>query len=139
MKNYIAFLEYDDNPGYSVVFPDLPGCYSAGDTYDDAVRNAHEALSLYADGNDEMPDPRSVEEIKAVWPEWKEWENKYKFLIAGIDLMPLKPKTRKFNISVDERLVRRIDRATRNRSGFIVEAIERMLDSRHGGQRRLSA
>ena len=128
-KTYIALLEYDDKPGFGVVFPDLPGCFSAGDDFDDAVRNAHEALSLYADGDDNLPEPRTLEQIKLGWPDWNEWEKKYKFMVAGIDLLPLKPKTRKFNISVDERLVLRIDRATRNRSGFIVEAIERALDN----------
>jgi len=128
-RNYIALLEYDDGPGYGVIFPDLPGLFSDGDTYDDAVRNAHEALSLYADGEKDLPEPRTMEQIKAGWPEWKYWERNHKFLTVGIDLLPLKPKTRKFNISVDERLVMRIDRATRNRSGFIVQAIEHLLDS----------
>ena len=43
-KEYIALFEYDDEAGYGVVFPDLPGCFSAGDDYDDAMRNAYEAL-----------------------------------------------------------------------------------------------
>jgi predicted RNase H-like HicB family nuclease len=137
-KSYIALLEYDDNPGYNVVFPDLPGCYSAGDTYDEAVRNAHEALSLHLDGEDNIPEPRTIEQIKLGWADWNDWEKDGKFLVAGIDLLPMKPKTRKFNISIDERLVLRIDRATRNRSGFIVEAIERMLDGgKNGDMRRL--
>jgi predicted RNase H-like HicB family nuclease len=29
-------------------FPDLPGCFSAGDDIDEALRNAEEALALYA-------------------------------------------------------------------------------------------
>jgi hypothetical protein len=36
-----------------------------GGDYDEAVRNEHEALALYADGNDDMPEPRSLEEIMA--------------------------------------------------------------------------
>lgn len=31
--------------GYSVFFPDLPGCTSAGDTIQEAARNAEEALA----------------------------------------------------------------------------------------------
>ncbi len=33
--------------GYSVFFPDLPGCTSAGDTLQLAARNAAEALQAY--------------------------------------------------------------------------------------------
>jgi predicted RNase H-like HicB family nuclease len=32
---------------WSAVFPDLPGCGSAGDSEEEAVRNAREALSLW--------------------------------------------------------------------------------------------
>jgi predicted RNase H-like HicB family nuclease len=129
MKEYIAFFEYEnENTAIGVVFPDLEGCFSAGDDFDDAFRNAHEALSLYADGNEEMPEPRTLEKIKEEWADWAEWENNYKFYIGKVALYPLRFKTRKFNVSIDERLVRRIDRITTNRSAFIVEAIEQLLE-----------
>jgi len=38
---------YKDGAGYSVDFPDLPGCYSSGRNRTEARRNAREALSLY--------------------------------------------------------------------------------------------
>jgi len=50
MKRYIALFEYDENGGYAVTFPDLPGCASAGDDYDDAYRMSHDALSLHLEG-----------------------------------------------------------------------------------------
>jgi predicted RNase H-like HicB family nuclease len=43
-------LEYDAQAGrWSAVFPDLPGCASAGDTEEEAVANAKEALALWFD------------------------------------------------------------------------------------------
>ena len=33
--------------GYSVEFPDLPGCFSSGETPHEAIDNAREALDLY--------------------------------------------------------------------------------------------
>jgi predicted RNase H-like HicB family nuclease len=36
--------------GYHVYAPDLPGLHTQGDTLDDAVANAEEALELYVDG-----------------------------------------------------------------------------------------
>jgi len=128
MKDYIALFEYEEGkPGFGVVFPDLPGLISAGSDYEDALCMAHEALSFYAEGEVDMPEPKTLEEIKSDWSDWAEWERNYNFYIGKVAFYPLKTKTRKFNISVDEKLVQRIDRITKNRSAFIVEAIERLL------------
>jgi len=45
-------LEYDAHARrWSAVFPDLPGCASAGDTEEEAVGNAKEALALWFDSS----------------------------------------------------------------------------------------
>jgi len=129
-QEYIALFEYDgDDDGFGVVFPDLPGCVSAGTDFDDALRMAHEALSLYAEDEPDLPKPRTLEQIQAEWEDWAEWEREYKFYLVKIALYPLKPVTKKFNISLDERLVRRIDRVTDNRSAFIAGAVEQALNN----------
>jgi len=128
MTEYIAFVEYDKETGTcGVIFPDLPGCTSAGNDFDEAFRMAHEALSLYAEDNPVMPEPRSLERIQAEWEDWSDWQTHYRFYVTKIALYPLRVKTKKFNISLDERLVRRIDRVTNNRSSFIAAAVEQML------------
>lgn len=47
--------------GYSVYFPDLPGCISYGDTYEEAQKQAADALGLHLYGmekdGDEIPAP----------------------------------------------------------------------------------
>lgn len=50
MPQYVAIVE-DAGPdrAFGLWFPDLPGCFSAGDTADEAIRNAREALTLYVD------------------------------------------------------------------------------------------
>jgi predicted RNase H-like HicB family nuclease len=41
-------VEFDPHTQrWSAVFPELPGCASAGDTEEEAVRNAKEALELW--------------------------------------------------------------------------------------------
>jgi predicted RNase H-like HicB family nuclease len=50
MSLYVAIVEDagpDQAPG--VWFPDVPGCFSAGDTLDEAISNAAGAIALYAD------------------------------------------------------------------------------------------
>jgi predicted RNase H-like HicB family nuclease len=131
-KEYIALFESNDSGGYGVVFPDLPGCYSAGNDYDDAVRQAHEALALYADGEDNIPAPRTLEKIQAEWEDWKDWEKNYNFIIGKVALLPLKAESQRFNVSMSVGLVQRIDRVARNRSAFLSRAAEYMLANGNG-------
>lgn len=44
-----VFLGEDDG-GYSVSVPALPGCFSQGDTFERAVENIKEAIGLYLAG-----------------------------------------------------------------------------------------
>ncbi len=37
----------DEDGGYVVECPSLPGCYSQGDTIDEAIANIKEAIELY--------------------------------------------------------------------------------------------
>jgi len=65
---YVAKILYEDNGTISVFFPDLPGCYSAADTLEDAIRNAKEAMGLHLycmekDG-EEIPVTTSLRDIK---------------------------------------------------------------------------
>ena len=48
---------YKDGNGFSVEFPDLPGCFSYGGTLLEAAENARETLSLYLE---EARDPQWV-------------------------------------------------------------------------------
>lgn len=52
MKSYFAHIWKEDNKTYSVEFPDLPGCFSTGDTFDDAIKNASDALNAYLESCD---------------------------------------------------------------------------------------
>lgn len=54
---------YKDGKRFSVEFPDLPGCFSEGSTYEKALENAREALSHYLEEARDpqwlIPHPRS--------------------------------------------------------------------------------
>ena len=68
MAGYIALVHKDAGTSYGVSFPDVPGCISAGDTFEQAVANAAEALAghfaaMRADG-DPIPASRSFEALK---------------------------------------------------------------------------
>src|SRR4051794_31997480 len=69
MTHYVAIVE-DAGPdkAIGIWFPDLPGCFSAGDDVDEALRNAEEALALYADAAAKdgrtLPRARAVSELR---------------------------------------------------------------------------
>ena len=68
MAGYIALVHKDEGTSYGVSFPDVSGCISAGDTFEQAVANASEALAghfaaMRTDG-DPIPAPRSFDELK---------------------------------------------------------------------------
>lgn len=65
---YIALVHKDKDTSYGVSFPDVPGCISAGGTFEEAVDNASVALAghlaiMAADG-DTILDARSLDELK---------------------------------------------------------------------------
>jgi predicted RNase H-like HicB family nuclease len=67
-SGYIALVHKDKDTSYGVSFPDLPGCISAGDSFEDAIDNAAEALAghlalIRADG-DLVPLPSSIEQLR---------------------------------------------------------------------------
>jgi predicted RNase H-like HicB family nuclease len=45
--NYLVKLIREDDGGFSVVVPGLPGCVSQGETRDEALANIKEAIELY--------------------------------------------------------------------------------------------
>jgi predicted RNase H-like HicB family nuclease len=67
LRIYPAVL-YKDGEGYSVYYPDLPGCLTCGDDLEEALSNAREALEgfLYISemDNDPVPSPTPIEELR---------------------------------------------------------------------------
>jgi predicted RNase H-like HicB family nuclease len=57
-------IEKDTETGrYSAVYPELPGCASAGDTEEEAVSNAREALALWFEPVEPLPEGAKLVEV----------------------------------------------------------------------------
>jgi predicted RNase H-like HicB family nuclease len=54
---YTVVLEREDDGGYVVKVPSLPGCVSQGDSYDEAMANIREAAVLYVEDCLAMGEP----------------------------------------------------------------------------------
>ncbi len=123
--HYPAIIERAGK-GYSVFFPDLPGCTSAGRTMQEAALAAEEALSghlaVTSEHQEEIPEPSELDAIGHD-PDVEE--------VARILVRGERPgKAVRVQITLDEGLLARIDRAARNRSGFLAEAARAALAAR---------
>lgn len=91
MTHYLAIVEEEPERAVGLWFPDLPGCFSAGDTLEEAMLNAREALAAYAevlrDGNRQLPSPRTLVQLKSDPEVAPDLAN---YMIA---LIPLQPET----------------------------------------------
>jgi predicted RNase H-like HicB family nuclease len=65
-RSYKVVLEPNEEGGYTVYVPILPGCISEGDTREEALANIKEAIELYivslTDDGEPIPSEDSVEE-----------------------------------------------------------------------------
>lgn len=63
--NYPIVIHKEKGSDYGVIVPDLPGCFSAGRTLDEAMAMAREAIELHLEGLIEegqvVPDPGQIE------------------------------------------------------------------------------
>lgn len=129
---YIAFIHKDPDSVYGVSFPDVPGCISAGDTIDDAVRNAVEALSghirmLEADG-DPVSSPRDFD---AIMNDPDLAEDREGAMTTVVPLVRDRGSSTRINVSLDLGLLEAIDAAARERgqtrSAFLASAARREI------------
>ncbi len=67
MKNlsYHVILEHEEQGTYSAYVPALPGCFSQGDTIEEAIQNAREAMECHIESlrKDGLPIPNPSDEI----------------------------------------------------------------------------
>jgi len=50
MEYTIILQPWDDGQGYTVIVPSLPGCITQGDTREEALANAKEAVLCHIEG-----------------------------------------------------------------------------------------
>lgn len=63
--HYVALIHKDDQSGYGVSFPDLPGIIAVADTLDEAIAEAAAALDFaFEDWVGPAPKPRSIEALR---------------------------------------------------------------------------
>jgi len=63
MSNYhfTIVVEQDDDGVYIASCPALQGCYSQGDTYQEAIENLKDAIRLHIEARQELGEPIPLE------------------------------------------------------------------------------
>ena len=118
---YPIFIEPGTgDSAFGVVVPDLPGCFSAGDTLDEALTNAREAVAVWLettlDGGGVLPAAKTIDDHLKHYHKWIP-------SIVEIDLAEVLGESERINISLPKRVLRRLDHqaalANRTRSAYI--------------------
>jgi predicted RNase H-like HicB family nuclease len=125
-----ALAVHQEAGKYGVTVLDLPGCFAAGDSMDEAIEDARSAIDahveLLIEGGEGLPEVKSIERY-VNGPEFKD------AVLAVIDV-PVERyfgPAEKINITVPALTLKRIDEfAAQNgesRSGFLVQAAEQAM------------
>ncbi len=122
---YPVVIHKDANSDYGVTVPDLPGCFSAGETMDEALNQATEAIACHIEGllldGEPVPPPTGIEVHRralaygdGVWA------------LVTVDVTKLSGRTKRVNVTIPERLLALMDDFAgehgETRSGLIAQA-----------------
>lgn len=118
-------LHTDDGLRYGVTVPDLPGCFSAGESFDDALDSVIEAIELHLEGiaaeTGTIPLPHPIAAHRAN-PDYADGV----WAAVEVDVSRFEETPEKIDIILPRRLLTQIDEYARShgttRSSFIADA-----------------
>lgn len=130
-------IHKDADSDYGVTVPDLPGCFSAGATLDEALEMGKEAIELHLEGLIEegqpIPTPEPIDAHQA--------NRDYRggmWAVVTIDSATLRVRAKRINVTLPERVLEAADRfaeqAGETRSGLLARAVSEYIN-RHRDQR----
>jgi predicted RNase H-like HicB family nuclease len=129
----IAIELGDDTHAYGVTVPDIAGCFSAGDTLEEAMVNVREAIEFHLEGmiedGDDVPFPCDI----AKHQQNPDFSVNYIWAIVDIDISRFMGKAEKINVTLPSRLIHLIDNKVtkdsryKSRSGFLAAGAELLL------------
>ncbi|WP_335950085.1 type II toxin-antitoxin system HicB family antitoxin [Acinetobacter bereziniae] len=128
----IAVEKGSDVEAYGVIVPDIKGCFSAGDTFEEALTNVKDAiaghLEILAEDGEEIPLASEVNKYLN--------DDDFKgfiWAVVDVDVSRYLGKAEKINVTLPSRLIRLIDdkvgkdRQFKSRSAFLAAGAEKML------------
>ena len=131
IMRYPIVIHKDPDSDYGVTVPDLPGCFSGGDTLDEAIEMAHEAIICHVEGllmdGQPIPDKLPMEAHLA-----DEFYADGIWALVDVDISKISVKTVQVNIAFPEPVLAMIDevaaREKETRSGLLTRAVLSHID-----------
>lgn len=123
---YPVAIHHEEDTAYGVTVPDIPGCFSAGDTMDEALENTVEAitghLSILAEDGVPAPSASSID----AFVDHEDYEGAI-WGFVEVDVTAFSGKTEKINVTLPSILISRIqdevaNGRAKNRSAFLTDA-----------------
>lgn len=106
---------------FGVTIPDIPGCFTAGDTLDEALRNVQEAVETYLHGETEVPVASPLDK----WVRDPDYADGV-FALVDVNLDFMADQTIRVNITAKRSALALIDRVAKargeDRSEFLIRA-----------------
>jgi predicted RNase H-like HicB family nuclease len=123
---YPVVIHKDDTSDYGVTVPDLPGCFSVGETMESALDNVVEAIECHLEGllfdGEAIPEAGSIEDHQHN-PDYADGT----WALVTVDLSKLASKAKRINITLPERVLALVDEQARRegetRSGMLARAV----------------
>ena len=123
---YPIVIHKDKDTDFGVTVPDVAGCFSAGNTLEEAIDMAREAVECHLEGmlidGEAIPVPSSIE----IHQQNKDFSDGV-WALVDIDLSKLSIKSKRVNITIPERLLNAVDhyakRHGESRSGLLAQAV----------------
>ena len=125
MMRYPVVIHKDPDSDYGVTVPDLAGCFSAGETSDEALNEVVEAIECHIEGllmdGEPIPTPQTIEYHRGN-PDYDDGV----WALVEVDVSKLSGKTKRVNITLPERVLNLMDKYAsehgETRSGLITQA-----------------
>lgn len=118
-------IHKDKDSSYGVTIPDIPGCFTGGDTLEEAVANVQEAVAAHLEGEARIPAPSAIETHRPN-PDYAGGT----WMMVDIDTTG-PGKAKRINITMPERILRDVDAKARklglSRSAFLARAAVQAL------------
>ena len=123
---YPIVIHKDQESDYGVTVPDIPGCYTAASSVEEAIEMAQEAVECHLEGllidNDPIPLSSPIETHRRN-PEFEQGV----WALVEVDISKLPIKSKRVNINLPERLLHTMNHYAKkhgeSRSGLLAQAV----------------
>ncbi len=125
MMNFSVVVHKEPDSAYGVTVPDLPGCFSAGDTLKEALENTKEAIECHIEGllmdEEFLPIPQAIEKHYQN-PDYSDgiWKS------VRVELSNISENSKPIEVTLPEKILTQLDNYAKKqgdtRSSLLVQA-----------------